>query len=93
VPAIRLYGCGLVFAGLLMLVGALPRAGGTVGQYVAVGAFFCFAATWLAAMLGGFRFGLRSPHPWRYVAVWNIAVFAAEFMIVGLALAVSASHS
>ncbi len=81
--AIRLYGSGLAFASLSLFASAFPGAGGGVGQYVFVGAFVGFAGTCLAAGLSGLRSAWRSPHRRGYFAVWNFAVYALEFTIVG----------
>lgn len=93
VLAVRLYGSGLAFACLMLMAGGLPRRVGTIGEFVEVAAFLGFAAIWMAAMIGSLRFGWRSRHRWRYVAVWNIGIFALEFVIVGLSIAISASRS
>jgi hypothetical protein len=93
VLAFRLYGCGLAFACLVVVVAAFPRGGGESGQYLAIAAFVGFVATWGIAMLRSFRFGWRSPYRWRYIAVWNIAVFTLELVILGSSLAVSRGTS
>jgi hypothetical protein len=91
--AIRLYASALVFVGLLMVVAAFPRAGGVVGQYVAVAAFFGFTVTWVAAWARGFLYSWRLPHRRGFVGVWNFVVFVLEFTTILLSLAVSTVNS
>ena len=91
-PAIRLYGAGLAWVSAVLVIAALPHAGGTIGRYLSALAFVAFFATWLAAMVGAFQYFFRLGR-WRSVAVWNITVLCVELAIFGLSVTVSVAHA